>query len=73
MPFFRNMRSSAGGCALVFLCGPLARLPVASEQTAGLENSCPRVVGFTLEIDRHSIARRKCLFERLVEEPLKMD
>jgi hypothetical protein len=67
-----SRRSSAGGYALVFLCSPLAHLPVASEWCAGIENSCLAVVRFTLEIDRHSIARRKCLFERLVEEPLKM-
>jgi len=70
--FAVSTRSSAGGYALVFLCGPLARLAVASERSAGLENSCPRVVGFTLDIDRDGIARRKCLIERLVEEPIKM-
>ena len=30
-----NRRSSAGGYALVFLCSPLAHLPVASERRAG--------------------------------------
>jgi hypothetical protein len=62
-----SRRSSAGGYALVFLCSPLAHLPVASERSAGIENSCLTVVRFTLEIDRDSVARRKCLFERFVE------
>jgi hypothetical protein len=62
-----SRRSSAGGYALVLLCSPLAHLPVASERSAGIENSCLTVVRFTLEIDRDSIARRKCLFERFVE------
>ena len=62
-----NMRSSAGGYELVYLCSSLAHLPVASEQSAGIENPCLTVVWFTLEIDRDSIARRKCLFERFVE------
>jgi hypothetical protein len=52
---------------LVFLCSPLAHLPLASERSAGIENSCLTVVRFTLEIDRDSVARRKCLFERFVE------
>ena len=30
--------------ALVFLCGPLAHLPVASERSAGIENSCLTIV-----------------------------
>src|SRR5580693_6338170 len=30
-----SRRSSAGGYALVFLCSPLAHLPVASERSAG--------------------------------------
>jgi hypothetical protein len=64
--------SSAGGYALVFLCRYLANLPVASEQRAGIENSCLTVVRLTLEIDRDSVARRKCLFERFVEQPIKM-
>ena len=63
---------SAGGYALVFLCSPLAHLPVASERSAGIENLCLAVVRFTLEIDRDSVARRKCLFERFVEYPIKM-
>jgi hypothetical protein len=50
----------------VFLCGPLAHLPVANERSAGIENSCVTVVR-TLEINRDSIARRKCLFERFIE------
>jgi len=62
-----SRRSSAGGYALVFLCSPLAHLPVASERCAGIENSCLAVVRFMLEIDRDSVARRKCLFERFVE------
>jgi len=60
-------RSTARGHVLVFLCGPLAHLPVAGEQSAGNENSCLCVVRFTLDIDRDSIARRKCLFKRFVE------
>jgi hypothetical protein len=54
--------------ALVFLCTLLTYLLVASERSAGIENSCPRV-RFTLDIDidGDSIARRKCLFERFVE------
>jgi hypothetical protein len=67
-----STRSTARGHALVFLCGPLAHLPVAGEQSAGIENSCLCVVRFTLDIDRDSIARRKCLFERFVEQPIKM-
>ena len=39
-----NTRSSAGGYELVFLCSPLAHLPVASEQSAGIENPCLTVV-----------------------------
>ena len=39
-----SRRSSAGGYALVFLCSPLAHLPVASERSAGIENSCLTVV-----------------------------
>jgi hypothetical protein len=39
-----STRSSAGGYALVFLCSPLAHLPVASEQSAGIENPCLTVV-----------------------------
>jgi hypothetical protein len=62
-----SRRSSAGGYALVFLCGPQAHLPVASEWSAGIENSCLTVVRLMLDIDRDSIAGRKCLFERFVE------
>ena len=62
-----STRSTARGHALMFLCGPLAHLPVAGEQSAGIENSCLCVVRFTLDIDRDSIARRKCLFKRFVE------
>jgi hypothetical protein len=62
-----SRRSSIGGYALVFLCSPLAHLPLASERSAGIENSCLTVVRFTLETDRDSVARRKCLFERFVE------
>ena len=62
-----SRHSSTGGYALVFLCSPLAHLPLASERSAGIENSCLTVVGFTLETDRDSVARRKCLFERFVE------
>ena len=65
--FAVSTRLGAGGYALVFLCNPLAHLPVASERSAGIENSCLTVVRFTLEIDRDSVARRKCLFERFVE------
>ena len=61
-----SRRSSAGGYALVFLCSPLAHLPVASERSAGIENSCLAVVRFAFEIDRDSVARGKCLFERFV-------
>jgi hypothetical protein len=35
-----STRSTARGHALVFLCSPLAHLPVAGEQIAGFENSC---------------------------------
>jgi hypothetical protein len=35
-----STRSTARGHALVFLCSPLAHLPVAGEQIAGIENSC---------------------------------
>jgi hypothetical protein len=35
---------SVGGPALVFLCRPLARLPVASAQRVGIENWCRVVV-----------------------------
>jgi hypothetical protein len=45
----------------------LARLPLAREQSAEIGNSCLTVGRFTLDIDRDSIAGRKCLFERLVE------
>ena len=62
-----SRRSSASGYALVFLCRPLANLTLAREQSAGIENSCLTVGRFTLDIDRDSIARRKCLFERFVE------
>jgi hypothetical protein len=34
-----STRSPARGHALVFLCSPLAHLPVAGEQSAGIENS----------------------------------
>ena len=33
-----SARSTARGHALVFLCSPLAHLPVAGEQSAGIEN-----------------------------------
>ena len=33
-----------GRGALVFLCSPLAHLPVVGEQSAGIENSCLCVV-----------------------------
>ena len=62
-----STRLGAGGYASVFLRSPLARLPVASERSAGMKKSCLTVVRFTLEIDGDSVARRKCLFERLVE------
>src|SRR6185295_2905575 len=39
-----SRRSSTGGYALVFPCSPLAHLPVASERSAGIENSCLTVV-----------------------------
>ena len=39
-----STRSTARGHALVFLCSPLAHLPVAGEQSAGIENSCLYVV-----------------------------
>ena len=39
-----STRSTARGHALVFLCSPLAHLPVAGEQCAGIENSCLCVV-----------------------------
>jgi hypothetical protein len=39
-----STRSSAARYALVFLCSPLARLPIASELSAGIENSDLRVV-----------------------------
>ena len=42
--FAVSTRSSAGGYALVFLCSPLAHLPVVSERSAGIENSCLTVV-----------------------------
>src|SRR5271167_4661840 len=38
-----SRRSSAGGYALVSLCGPLSHLPVASE-TPGIENWCLTVM-----------------------------
>ena len=60
------MKNSAA-LALMFLCSPLAHLPIAREQRAGVENFCLTVVCFTLDIDRDSIARRKRLFERFVE------
>jgi hypothetical protein len=58
---------SSARAALVFLCSPLAHVPLVSERSAGIENSCLTVVRFTLETDRDSVARRKCLFERFVE------
>jgi hypothetical protein len=39
-----STRSTARGHASVFLCSPLAHLPVAGEQCAGIENSCLCVV-----------------------------
>ena len=39
-----STRLTARGHALVFLCSPLAHLPVAGEQSAGIENSCLCVV-----------------------------
>jgi hypothetical protein len=39
-----STRSTARGHALVLLCSPLAHLPVAGEQRAGIENSCLYVV-----------------------------
>jgi len=39
-----SRRSSAGGYPLAFLCSPLARLPIASELSAGIGNSDLRVV-----------------------------
>ena len=39
-----STRLSAGGHALVFPCSPPAHLPVASERSAGIENSCVTVV-----------------------------
>ena len=44
----------------------LARLTVVREQSMGKKNSCLLFV-ITLEINGDSVARRKCLFERLVE------
>ena len=42
--FFRisavSRHSIAAGYALVFLCSPLVHLPLASERSAGIENSC---------------------------------
>ena len=53
----------------MFLCTLLTYLQVASERSAGIENSCSTLVWFTLDIDidGDSVARRKCLFERFVE------
>ena len=51
----------------MFLCTLLAYFLVAGERSAGIENSCPTLVWFVLDIDGDSIARRKCLFERFVE------
>jgi len=39
-----STRSTARGNALVFLCSALAHLPIAGEQSAGIENSCLRIV-----------------------------
>jgi hypothetical protein len=36
--------SSAVGCALVFLRSPLAHLPLASDWSSGIKNSCLTVV-----------------------------
>ena len=57
---------SSARAALVFLCSPLAHVPLVSERSAGIENSCLTGVRFTLETDRDSVARGKCLFERFV-------
>jgi hypothetical protein len=42
--FAVSTRLGAGGYALVFLCSLMARLPIASELSAGIENSDLRVV-----------------------------
>ena len=39
-----STNSIAARYALVFLCSPLARPPVASELSAGIENSCLTIV-----------------------------
>jgi hypothetical protein len=62
-----HRRAGSQERALVFLCTPLAYFLVAGERSAGIENSCPTLVWFVLDIDGYSIARRKCLFERFVE------
>jgi hypothetical protein len=62
-----HRRAGSQDRALVFLCTLLAYFLVAGERSAGIENSCPTLVWFVLDIDSDSIARRKCLFERFVE------